>query len=191
MAYLYRLTSPSGKSYIGIAKDYRRRWAIHRYRANQNGQGALYAAIRKYKWESFSSEVLVIGSFEYVKEMEVKAIAAFNTYHPHGYNLTRGGDGVVGRRTPQDVRDKIAAGNRGKTMTAASRKKLSIARKGGTISPEQRIKISIKMKQVCNSEWRKRRAEMQRKLWADPEYRAMMLAKRKPRTIQSSKPAPS
>ena len=186
MAYLYRLTSPSGKSYIGIAKDYRRRWAIHRYRANSNGQGALYAAIRKYKWESFSSAVLVIGSFEYVKEMEIKAIAAFNTYHPHGYNLTRGGDGSTGRSTPKAVREKIAAGNRGKVMTAASRKKLSIARKGGTISPEQRALISVKMKQVCDAAWRKRRAEAQRKLWADHEYRAHMLARRRARTIQSS-----
>ena len=190
MAYLYRLTSPSGKSYIGIAKDYRRRWTIHRYRANSNTQGALYAAIRKYKWESFSSTILAIGSFEYVKEMEVKAIAAFNTYHPHGYNLTRGGDGATGRPTPKAVRDKIAAGNRGKVMTAASRKKLSIARKGGTVSKEQRALISVKMKQVCDAEWRRRRAETQRRLWADPEYRAMMLAKRMDRALKSSKPAP-
>ena len=186
MAYLYRLTSPSGKSYIGIAKDYRRRWTIHRYRANRNEQGALYAAIRKYKWESFSSTILAIGSFEYVKEREVKAIAAFDTYHPNGYNLTRGGDGATGRPTPKAVRDKIAAGNRGKVMTAASRKKLSMARKGGTISTEQRAQISATMKKVCNAQWRKRRAESQRRLWADPEYRAMMLAKRKARKVQSS-----
>lgn len=128
----------------------------------------------------------MIGSFEYVKEMEVKAIAAFNTYHPHGYNLTRGGDGATGRSPPKDVRDKIAAGNRGKVMTAASRKKLSIARKGIVISTEQRALISIKMKQVCDAAWRKRRAKSQRKLWADPTYRAMMLAKRKSRRIQSS-----
>lgn len=191
MAYLYRLTSPSGKSYIGISKDYRRRWAIHRYRANSNGQGALYTAIRKYKWESFSSEVLVIGSFEYVKGMEIKAIKHFNTMYPNGYNLTRGGDGVVGKHTPQSVRDRIAAGNRGKVMSAESRQKLSIARKGIIITHEQRIKISIKMKQVCDDQWRQRRAESQRQLWQDPEYRQRMLAKRRARKVESSKAAPA
>lgn len=190
MAYLYRLTSPSGKSYIGISKDYRRRWAIHRYRANSNGQGALYTAIRKYKWESFSSEVLVIGSFEYVKEMEVKAIKYFNTMYPNGYNLTHGGDGVVGKHTPQEVRDRIAAGNRGKVMSAESRRKLSMSRKGIIISEEQRAKISIKMKQVCDVQWRQRRAESQRQLWKDPEYRKRMLAKREPRKVKSDIPAP-
>lgn len=186
MAYLYRLTSPSGKSYIGIAKDYRQRWQIHRYRAKRGHNSAIYSAIRKYKWESFSSEILVIGSFEYVKELEVKAIAAFNTLYPHGYNLTKGGDGSVGRHTPQHVRDKIANSNRGQKRDALMRQRLSAARKGGTVSESQRAKISIKMKQVCDEAWRKRRAESQRKLWSDPEYRAMMLAKLKHKALQSS-----
>lgn len=186
MAYLYRLTSPSGKSYIGIAKDYRERWKIHRYRANRGDNSALYSAIRKYKWESFSSEILVIGSFEYVKDLEIKAITAFNTLYPHGYNMTKGGDGSTGRPTPQHVRDKISASNRGQKRNELMKQRLSAARKGGTISAEQRAKISVKMKQVCDAAWRKRRAESQRKLWSDPEYKAMMLAKQKAQRVQSS-----
>jgi group I intron endonuclease len=185
MAYLYRLTSPSGKSYIGIANNYRKRWSMHRYRATRGDNSAIYCAIRKYKWESFSSEVLVIGSFEYVKDLEVKAIEAFNTMYPNGYNLTKGGDGSVGRQMPQHVRDKIRASNTGQKRDALMRQRLSAARKGKSVTTEQRAKISIKMKQVCDTEWRKRRAESQRKLWADPEYRAKMLAKMAEKRLQS------
>lgn len=185
MAVLYRLTSPSGKSYIGIANDHRQRWKMHRYRANRGDNSILYSAIRKYKWESFSSEVLVIGSFEYVKQLEVKAIAAFNTLYPFGYNMTKGGDGSTGRPTPQHVRDKISASNRGQKRNDLMKQRLSAARKGGTVSPEQRAKISVSMKKACTPEWRKRRAESQRALWANPEYRAMMLAKKKEKALQS------
>ena len=186
MAYLYRLTSPSGKSYIGIAKDYRQRWRMHRYRANRGDNSALYSAIRKYKWESFSSEILVIGSFEYVKQLEIRVIQVFNTLYPNGYNMTKGGDGSTGRPTPQHVRDKISASNRGQKRNALMKQRLSAARKGGTVSAEQRAKISVKMKQVCDDAWRKRRAESQRKLWADPEYREMIIAKRLGKRLQSS-----
>lgn len=186
MAYLYRLTSPSGKSYIGIAKDYRKRWARHRYRAKCGDNSAIYRAIRKYKWESFSSEILVIGSFEYVKQLEIHVIQVFNTLYPNGYNMTKGGDGSTGRPTPQHVRDKISASNRGQKRNDLMKQRLSAARKGGTVSAEQRAKISVKMKQVCDDAWRKRRAESQRKLWADPEYREMIIAKRWGKRLQSS-----
>lgn len=168
MAVLYRITSPSGKQYIGISVNYRKRMNDHR-QASAKGGTRLYAAIRKYKWESFSFEVLVVGSFEYVKQLEVKAIAAFNTLHPHGYNMTEGGDGCTGRK--------------------ASRRTLAKMRRaamGRTLDDEHRAKISVKMKQVCDDEWRRRRAESQRKLWADPQYKARLLAKRGPRKVQSS-----
>ena len=52
------------------------------------------------------------------------------------------------------------------------------------------IKISVKMKQVCDAQWRQRRAESQRKLWKDPEYRKRMLAKREPKNVKSAILAP-
>lgn len=168
MAYLYRLTSPTGKSYIGITRKLGKRMNDHRSSAKNGIRTLLYAAIRKYKWESFSMEVMAIGSFEYVKELEIKAIAAFGTMNPSGYNMTRGGDGMLGRKP-----------------SAKTRNRLSRALKGRVTSDDTRMKISGKMKQVCDEAWRKRRSESQRRLWADPEYKAMMLAKRGRKRVQS------
>ena len=168
MAYLYRLTSPSGKSYIGISINYRKRMNDHRQQAAKGVNTRLYIAIRKYKWESFSFEILVEGSFEYVKELEVKAIKAFNTLHPFGYNMTEGGDGCAGRRATPEMIEAVRKANTG--------------RKLGDL---HKARISEGMKRACDEEWRKRRAETQRRLWADPDFKARVLAKRGPRKLHS------
>ena len=109
MACLYSLTSPSGHQYIGIAKDANKRWAVHKSAAKTtNSQSALYQAIRKYGFDSFEKKILVIGEFDYVKELEPKAIIAFNTKKPNGYNLTDGGDGTVGYKMSDETKALIA-----------------------------------------------------------------------------------
>jgi group I intron endonuclease len=100
--WLYRLTSPSGRRYYGITKDWRERFAEHAASA-KSGSTLLAKAIRKYGWGAFTVEVLGNGSREIVKQLERSAIAVDNTMAPHGYNLTAGGDGTVGyRHTPEE-----------------------------------------------------------------------------------------
>lgn len=47
-------------------------------------------AIRKYG--TFEIKTLVVADIEYLKELEIKAIAAFGTLSPNGYNIGLGGD---------------------------------------------------------------------------------------------------
>lgn len=60
MGCLYKLTSPSGKSYIGISsKGLDARWAKHvEHALGKRTAGALYAALRKYGPGTFTREVL-------------------------------------------------------------------------------------------------------------------------------------
>lgn len=110
-ASLYRLTAPTGKSYVGITTaPVNRRWREHARAAKNNSPFAIHAAIRKYGWNAFKKEILVIASFEYVKELEKKAVAAFGTKSPCGYNLTDGGDGVLGFCHDEQSRSKNSAG---------------------------------------------------------------------------------
>lgn len=93
---LYRHTSPSGKSYIGITKDYTERTKSH-----QRADGSapkFHNAVRKYGWDAFTHEILLEGlTQEEAGEMEILCIAKYNT-RVHGYNSHPGGicaDGVA------------------------------------------------------------------------------------------------
>jgi hypothetical protein len=102
---VYRLTAPSGKSYIGITTtSLRRRWQSHVRRATALGAPTtsrchcpnnhpLYAAIRKYGREAFVVvELERAFSLDAAKSREVALIAAMQTYAPLGYNLSAGGE---------------------------------------------------------------------------------------------------
>lgn len=102
MGCLYKLTSPSGKSYIGItSKRFEARWAKHlEHAAGKRTAGALYAALRKYGPESFTHEVLTTSaSWNELCELERATIQRLGTLAPNGYNITTGGEGVLGPRS--------------------------------------------------------------------------------------------
>jgi hypothetical protein len=103
MGCLYQLTSPSGKRYIGISsKTAADRFLKHTEHAlGKRQNGVLYSALRKYKPENFDIKTLVIANdWQYLCDLEVKVIEAFGTKHPFGYNMTNGGEGVVGPKGP-------------------------------------------------------------------------------------------
>ncbi len=70
--FLYAITNlVNGKRYIGIAKDYKRRWYQHR---SGYGSKIVYSAIKKYVIGKFDFTVVCRGTEEYVEEMELRAI---------------------------------------------------------------------------------------------------------------------
>lgn len=97
MGCLYQIEFPSGKKYIGITKyDADRRFLGHVENSIRKPRLALHHAINKYGKENCVVKTLVIANnIEYLKELEIKAIAAFGTKLPNGYNCTKGGDGIV------------------------------------------------------------------------------------------------
>jgi len=93
-AWVYKITSPSGKAYIGITvkKLVRRRWSEHKTYDSPVGR-----AIRKHK-DRIKYEVLCLcDSWREACVSERFYISMFNTRAPYGYNLTDGGEGTPGR----------------------------------------------------------------------------------------------
>lgn len=89
--YVYRHVTPSGKSYVGITTDCKRRWA--------NGAGYrdhkyFYNAIKKYGWDNIKHEIIACGlTLDEAKTAERYNIRKYASNDPdHGYNLTAGGD---------------------------------------------------------------------------------------------------
>lgn len=104
----YRIVSPSGKKYYGITGDYAARMEQHR-KASKRKNSPLYAAVRKYTWEGMRKELLCEGALPVIKQLEMSAIAVDNTLHPGGYNLTKGGDGILGYKHSADTKAKLAS----------------------------------------------------------------------------------
>lgn len=92
--YLYKITNlVNGKMYIGVTKDPKHRKWQHFNHRHPDTMSTIKYAIDKYGKDSFTFEVICIGSKEYILELESKAIALYDTIAPSGYNLSKGGEG--------------------------------------------------------------------------------------------------
>lgn len=155
--YLYSIRNlVNGKRYIGITGNITKRWYAHR---TNKLKTAVSKAIQKYGAENFEFKSLVIGEESYIKELEIKAIAAFKTKAPNGYNLTDGGEGTTGYKqslTQRARRSKALTGhkhtlgcierirnsNRGKKRSLETRERLRQSHLGKVQSVETKEKLS-------------------------------------------------
>ena len=89
MGYIYMLTSPSGKSYIGqTIRDIHKRLEEHQLPSSKCV--AVYNAIQKYGWENVKKEWYEVPDEE-LDFYEEMLVALLGTLAPGGYNLKEGG----------------------------------------------------------------------------------------------------
>lgn len=90
MFHIYKLTSPSGRAYVGFTgQTVAERWRQHIVRALRGAVHPLCSAIRKYGAENFTVEtVAVFTTAEAALAAEVEHIAALE----RRYNLSPGGE---------------------------------------------------------------------------------------------------
>lgn len=147
MAVVYQITSPSGKSYIGVAKySAAIRFKKHCYDAKNGRKTALAAAIRKHGAEAMIVRTLVESTSEYCFDLESRVIKAYGTLHPHGYNLTTGGEGIH-EMAEASKQKHVESHNRPECLA-----KKSEASKRYNSSPEVRQRKSEEMKKRWKSQ---------------------------------------
>jgi group I intron endonuclease len=150
----------NGKRYVGATSkglSARRRQHEKALNAKRTTCRYFHAAIRKYGPESFDWIVLAeCTGFDDALRQEVRLISEIRPE----YNLTRGGQGVSGRKmTPEqlehhsrirlgkkpspDAIAKIVAKNTGRKRTAEQRERMGAARRGKSFSEEHRRNLSI------------------------------------------------
>ena len=94
---IYKVTSPSGKVYIGkTSMKLENRIICHKYDAyTRNSKRAICNAIRKYGdnmiWEILQSNISSYGETNFLERKYIKEYKSTNS--KFGYNLTEGGDG--------------------------------------------------------------------------------------------------
>lgn len=106
--YVYCLTFPSSKKYIGqTIKPWRERWKRHKN--SHSCCRALKNALAKYAETDISWELLsYANSIEELNTLERSFICKFNTLAPSGYNLKDGGDR---HKYSEETRKKISISN--------------------------------------------------------------------------------
>lgn len=152
MGFLYKIEFPNKKSYIGITStSMKRRFSLHRSHAKTGRDCALHRAIRKYG-EVFSVKTLVeADDWEYLCDLEKRAILAYGTKYPRGYNVTDGGEGIIGVERTLEQRQRMSVSRLGKNLgnqyarghrhTDEARAKISAAGAGRIFSDERKAKI--------------------------------------------------
>lgn len=125
MGYIYVITTPSGKSYVGQTKnDVNQRFKKHR--TNNGGCIAIQNAILKYGWDMCEKVWFECDDTE-LNAYEIKYINLLDTMYPNGYNLKEGGvHGVLSLSS----RMKISASLKGRPLTEETKRKMSLSRKG-------------------------------------------------------------
>jgi len=138
---VYKHTSPSGKSYIGLTKNLTKRNSKHR---RDNGCIAFHTAIQKYGWGSFTHEILAENlSLKEANDWEKFFIKIGNTLAPNGYNLKDGGNSFT---HSAETRAKISHSLKGKKASLETRAKISVVQRGKVNSPETKAKMSASQK---------------------------------------------
>ncbi|AGE52752.1 GIY-YIG catalytic domain-containing endonuclease [Paramecium bursaria Chlorella virus CZ-2] len=136
MGFIYMLTSPSGKSYIGqTIRDIEERFKEHQQTSSVCV--AISNAIKKYGWENFDKEWYECPDEDLNFDEEL-LVEEMGTLAPGGYNLREGG-GSKGRPS-EESRQKMSKahigkkgeknGMYGKTHTEETKQKMSKAKSG-------------------------------------------------------------
>lgn len=97
MKYIYKITSPSGKIYIGqstVSIEKKKKWYEKQHAINSNRP--IINAIQKYGWNNMIFELIEDCNHLSKEELNLKEqswIKFFNSID-EGYNVTIGGDGI-------------------------------------------------------------------------------------------------
>ncbi len=117
MGCIYQATNKvDGKSYIGKTESpLHQRKVEHRSEAKNGASSLFHCAVRKYGWSSFEWRILTERTD--AKELllcEAVLIEILRTKHPHGYNMSDGGEGML-----SGYLNEVAKGKRKKNLRKA------------------------------------------------------------------------
>ncbi len=171
MGSLYKLTSPSGKSYIGISlKGVDARWAKHvEHAMGKRSAGALYAALRKYGPDTFTRTLLAEeDDWTTLRAMEITAIREHQTLAPIGYNITQGGEGTR-TRLSAEAKANISAAQKARFRRPEERARLRAFAEIGRKVRSERYRVEREERKPEQDERKRKQAEYVQ----SPEFKAL------------------
>jgi group I intron endonuclease len=149
IGYIYKITNPNGRIYIGQTKNINKRKSY--YKSKFKGQPLLHKSIFKYGYESHIIEIIdecnIIENNYLLDELEIYWINEYKSNYikypeNHGMNLTDGGGGRLGYTHTDETKIKISESNKGRIQNEEQKLKNSLSHLGKKRTEETKIKIS-------------------------------------------------
>lgn len=175
MGYIYILTSPIGKSYIGqTTRPIEKRFKAHQLKSSKCL--AIYNAIKKYGWENFEKDWYECPD-EDLNFDEDLLVTEMRTLTPYGYNIREGGgaNGKHSEETKQKCRETKMGEknpNYGKSMSDEQKQKISEALSGEK-NPNYGKPMSEEQKQKIGEAQRGEKGNMYGKVHAEETKQKM------------------
>lgn len=147
MGIIYQIKNrESGKIYVGkTARTLEIRMKEHLNETDTY----IDRAIQKYGIDAFDVSVIEECDDEKLNEREIYWIAFYNCKKPNGYNLTDGGEGVIGYKFSPELIAQRSKSRQGKKFSEKARKALSNSKKGKKFSDEVRARMAQGSKSKC------------------------------------------
>lgn len=142
MAYIYKITNPKGKIYVGSTKNVKTR--ERNYRGSQcRGQVKLYNSIQMYGWNTHSFCVIEScdDSDQFRRERYWQDY--YNVLGDSGLNCVLVGTDEIPYTMSQQSRDKMSISRKGKAKSKEWQDRINTAIKGVKKSEEHKQKISM------------------------------------------------
>ncbi len=132
-------------SYVGVTSlTVEQRWRQHVSAARRGSRLAFHTAIRAHlnasSWTHGLLEVAVDRRAALLAE--ARWIRQLSTRTPRGYNMTAGGDGIVGLRRSESTREKLRKARLGRRLSPEMKRKISDAGLGRRHSACTRARMS-------------------------------------------------
>lgn len=138
---IYKITSPSGKIYIGQSIDIYKRTANYRCGHCKN-QTYLYHSIKKYGWGAHGFEIIHVCETEELDILEKYYVDLFNTFSSQfGLNVKDGG-GKSGKMS-EETKRKIGIKSKGRKFSEEVIKRIGYLSSLRKLSPSHKEKFTF------------------------------------------------
>lgn len=142
---IYRITSPSGRVYIGRTSNFKQRVRQYRYAAKKNLNCIINKSLCKYGFGNHTIEIIdsFCGDLPFCQGKEMFWIRSYMSNvnrwtEMNGLNLNDGGDGNIGHKLSDETKKKLSDWNKanpslgglGKSPSKETRLKMSAAKIG-------------------------------------------------------------
>lgn len=182
---IYKITNKiNGFIYIGkTSKSLNKRWKEHVYKATKKQENYIfYNAIRKYGACNFTLEIIDFAcSNKELSRKEIYWIKFYNSKTPNGYNMTDGGEGIVGNKLTAEQKETLSkahqgqkAWNKGLKMNSDFSKKMSVVNYRKWQNPNYRGKNHTNKGQKMHTNEHKQELSNHWKGIKNPRARACM-----------------
>lgn len=142
---IYKITSPSGRVYIGQTVSIKDRFRKYR-QLNCKGQPRLYASFIQYGVGNHTFEVLENCSTEEANNREFHFQVAFNVLGPNGLNCQIVDNQTEKRKVSKSTRQKLSEAHTGRKLPKSTRAKMSRQRRGRKINVSDRFATAHKQR---------------------------------------------